>query len=99
MNDSNRQIYPSFTADMEVGNSSETLVGEGPMVYLRWSDSRGKTWGNPVGQTLGSSGEYLTSIQWNRLGMARDRVFELFWSAPVKTALNGAFIDAVPCRT
>lgn len=99
MNDSNRQIYPSFTADMEVGNSSGTLIGSGPMVYLRWSDTRGKTWGNPVGQTLGSSGEYFTSIQWNRLGMARDRVFELFWSAPVKTALNGAFVEAIACRT
>ena len=33
---------------------------------------------------------FLTTVIWNRLGMARDRVFKLQWSAPVKTALNGA---------
>lgn len=70
-----------------------------PMVSLRWSDDRGKSWGNPVMSTLGQTGETLTSIQFQRLGYSRDRVFELSWSAPVKTALNGAFVDAAPART
>jgi hypothetical protein len=43
---------------------------------------------------MGRGGEYDTSIVWWRLGMARDRVFELSWSAPIRTALNGAFVEA-----
>jgi hypothetical protein len=70
-----------------------------PMVWLRWSDDRGQSWGNPVMSSLGKTGEFLTSIQFQRLGYSRDRVFELSWSAPVKTALNGAFVDASPART
>jgi hypothetical protein len=68
-------------------------------VRLRWSDDRGRSWGNAVANTLGKAGEYLTSIQWQRLGYARDRVFELSWSAPVRTALNGAWVDVSRART
>jgi hypothetical protein len=88
---SNRVRYRSLILEMESGNgynNEEINVG------LKWSDNRGKTYGNPVFQSLGSEGEYITIMQWNRLGMARDRVFEVSWSPPVRTALNGAFIDA-----
>lgn len=63
-------------------------------VYLRWSDDRGKTWGNPLGISIGNLGQFLTSLKWRSLGYARNRVFELFWSCNTTTALNGAFIEA-----
>lgn len=73
------------------------LVSGGPktseLIFLEWSDDRGHTFGNPVGQKIGERGAYLTSVNWNRLGYARDRVFRLTWSVPVKTALQGAWID------
>lgn len=62
-------------------------------IYLRYSDTRGESWSNPIGDNFGATGEFLKSVQFQRLGMARDRVFELFWSAPVRTALNGAFVE------
>jgi hypothetical protein len=64
------------------------------MVSLRWSDDRGHTYGNPIMQSAGSAGEYLTSLQFQRLGMARDRVFEISWSTPAKRVLQGAWVDA-----
>lgn len=68
------------------------------LVWLEWSDDRGHSWGNPVSQPIGAAGKYLTSLQWQRLGYARDRVFRLTWSASVPTALQGAWIqvDATP---
>jgi hypothetical protein len=66
-------------------------VAQSPSLGLRWSDTRGQTFGNAVPQQF--STDPLSSYQWNRTGYARDRVFELFWSAAFKTALNGAFID------
>lgn len=89
---SNRIHYMEFIANMEVGNGIGTNVDV--PIFLRWSDTRGVSWGNPVKRSLGKEGQYLTSVQWRRLGMARDRVFELSWSAPVKTALLGAWVDA-----
>lgn len=64
------------------------------LIWLDWSDDRGHSFGNPVSQPLGNRGEYLTSVQWQRLGYARDRVFRLTWSLPVATALQGAFVEA-----
>lgn len=90
---SDRISYREFIANMEVGNGSNY---DPVPVFLRWSDTRGKSWGNAVSISLGLEGEYLTSLQWQRLGMARDRVFELSWSAPVKTALLGAWVQANP---
>jgi hypothetical protein len=96
--DGNRVLFRQFVADMEVGNGLPD-DSAAPEVRLRWSDDRGRSWGNAVANTLGKAGEYLTSIQWQRLGYARDRVFELSWSAPVRTALNGAWVDVSRART
>lgn len=96
--DGNRVMFRQFIADMEVGNGLPDDSAE-PEIRLRWSDDRGRSWGNWVVGSLGKVGEYLTSIQFQRLGYARDRVFELSWSAPVKTALNGAFVDVSRAAT
>lgn len=97
MNDAKRVSYPAFIADMECGLVAAVKDARGvaipPQVYLRWSDDRGKTYGNAVGRSLGETGKYQTFPTWRRTGRARDRVFELSWSIAGKTALNGAFID------
>jgi hypothetical protein len=88
--------YNSFDADMEVGT---ILDDSDPQISLSWSDNKGVSYGNPVMQSMGKIGEYLTTITWNRLGQARDRVFKLQWSTNNKTALNGGFIESTNART
>jgi hypothetical protein len=73
---------------------SETIETEGDIkVNLRWSDDKGASWSGSTARTFGAEGTYLTSLQWRRLGMARDRVFEISWSAPIETSLNGMSIQ------
>jgi hypothetical protein len=74
-------------------------VADPPKVFLRWSDDGGRTFGNPVGISMGDTGEYLTSHQWQRLGMGRRRIFEIFWSGATATSLQGAWIDATPAQS
>ncbi len=95
VDDGNRVMYRELIADFQVGEGDSH--GEVP-VYLRWSDTKGASWGNQVEESFGLEGDYLKSVQFQRLGMARDRVFELSWSAPVKTALNGAFVQPIPAN-
>lgn len=64
-------------------------------VFLEWSDDRGHSFGSPVGLPL-VRGEYIEMLRWQRLGYARDRVFRISWSAPIPTALQGAWIDVEP---
>ena len=98
MNDGKRVIYPGFVLDIEAATSMDTTVdpNNAPKVWLRWSDDRGRTWSNPIAQSLGATGQYLTQPQWSRTGMARDRVFEVFGTIPGRIAINGAFLDPEP---
>ncbi len=73
------------------------LFPSSPSLGLRWSDTRGLTWGNPVPQDFSTDPYW--QPQWNRTGYARDRVFELFWTAAYKTAVNGAFVEVLPLKT
>lgn len=95
--DGRRVKYKEFIADLEVGTDTGVIDNTNqvtpPVVSLRWSDDGGKTWSNPVTQTIGALGQYNTSTKWTRLGQGRNRVFELSWSCPTKTALNGAWIE------
>lgn len=93
-----RAYHRQFIADMEAGEGLPGDTAE-PEIRLRWSDDRGFSWGNAVAESLGKAGRYNSLIQWQRLGYARDRVYELSWSAAVKTALNGAYVDMRAGRT
>jgi hypothetical protein len=71
-----------------------TAAAVGNLISLRWSDDRGHSYGSLVSQPIGATGEYRKSLQWQRLGMCRDRVFEISWSTPMATALQGAWVTA-----
>jgi hypothetical protein len=78
LKDQKRISYSSFIADMEVGSA-----GDGDLLFLRWSDTRGKTWGTPISISMGGlTDNNYRSLIYRRLGMARDRVFELYWFFP-----------------
>jgi hypothetical protein len=95
-NDGQRMVFRKFQANVSVGNAAVTTAADDLKIFLTWSDSRGVSWGNPVGASLGATGEYLTSVQWQRLGMARSRVFRVHWTGPFETALLGAWVDVSP---
>jgi len=88
-----RVTYNLLMANIEVGTAPLAITAP---INLRWSNDKGKTWGPYMTKSLGLRGDYNIVPTWNRLGLARDRVFELSWSAPVKTALASVFIDAEP---
>ena len=98
LNELKRIIYRKFIADMQTGAQTDPTA-TAPVLSLRWSDDRGASWSNYVTQPLGAVGQFLQNIQFRRLGMSRDRVFELTWSSPVMTALNGAFVDVEACAS
>ncbi len=68
-------------------------------VNLRWSNTAGASWGSPVSRSLGKTGQFYTNLQWRRLGMGRNFIFELSWTAPTPEALTGAFIETSVSQT
>ncbi|MOA34001.1 hypothetical protein D3C78_1553440 [compost metagenome] len=97
LDESNRVMYRELVAAMEVGQGRADTFEDGEL-RLRWSDTAGADWGTSISLTLGARGEFKKSLQFNRLGYARDRVFELSWMANTKTALNGVFLRVEGAR-
>lgn len=93
--ENDRLIHKNFLLAMEVGNEMSSATNDNNYVSLRWSDNAGRSYGESVLQSIGPTGNYLASLQWNRLGLARDRVYEASWSAPVKTSIQGAYLEVV----
>lgn len=94
VSDGKRQFFSSFEADMEagVGNANDS----DPQAWLRWSDDGGNSWSATVTMSMGKVGESKKRMKRNRLGMGRDRVFEISTTAKAKVVLQGAFITAQP---
>lgn len=61
-------------------------------VSLRWSDDAGCTWSNQIVQSIGDMGEYDCNVQFRRLGLARNRVFELSYATHDPIPLTGAWV-------
>lgn len=67
--------------------------GSDPQVMIRWSDDGGRTWSNEKWRSLGRIGEFRKRVRLNRLGQARDRVYEYAISDPVRRTLILATTD------
>lgn len=91
MSEDRRVFYSQFELDLEPGLGT-TGQGENPQVMLRMSDDGGKTWGTEKMRSAGKKGEYGKRVQWNRLGSARRRVFEVTVSDPIPWRLTGAYL-------
>lgn len=88
----NRITHNALRAYMECGTEPDPN-NPAPVVLLFISDDGGKTYYDPIEMPLGAQGEYDAVAQATRLGQARNRVYELLWSANAKIALNGIYID------
>ena len=96
-------IYPdaTFTIDpfqtyvigqqATLANNSTTT---NPQAMLRWSNDGGSTWSKEYWVSIGKMGKYKNRAIWRRLGMARDRIFEVSITDPVNAVIVSANLKA-----
>jgi hypothetical protein len=70
------------------------IVGRGPLWTLRWSSDGGQTFSNGQARDGGQIGAYRRRLLWNRLGRARDRVYELEFSEACPARVIDAYLEA-----
>ncbi len=63
-----------------------------PEVMVRWSDDGGHVWSNERRATIGQVGDFEHRVVLRRLGVARDRVYEIKVTDPVAVRFISAFI-------
>jgi hypothetical protein len=71
-----------------------TTQGVDPQAMLRWSNDGGSTWSSEHWASIGKVGRYQNRAIWRRLGMARDRIFEVSITDPVKAVIVSANLKA-----
>jgi hypothetical protein len=69
-------------------------IGINPQAMLRWSNDGGSTWSNEHWAGIGRVGKYQNRIIWRRLGQARDRIYEVVVTDPVKAVIVSANLKA-----
>ena len=87
-----RVFYNRLTLDMTVGYTDS---GVAPSVEMRYSNDAGETWSAWSSRSTGKVGEYLTRVKWDRLGSARNRVFQFRCTDDCKASIMGWNVDKV----
>jgi hypothetical protein len=72
------------------GQITPTDVFYNPKAMLRWSNDGGSTWSKEYWQDIGQQGKYTHRAIWRRLGMSRDRIFEVVVTDPIKAVIVSA---------
>jgi hypothetical protein len=96
VNDFRRVYHKSLQLQFQPGVGLDgTQQGANPQAMLRWSNDGGSTWSAEHWVAVGKSGQYKNRAIWRRLGEARDRVYEVAVTDPVKWVLVSANLEAV----
>lgn len=85
-----RQFHDSLQVEFTPGVGLQSGQGSSPQAMLRWSNNGGFSWSNEHWQSIGAAGDVTNRAKWNRLGAARDRVYELNFTDPVPRDIIGA---------
>jgi hypothetical protein len=89
-----RVAHNSIMFDMQTGVGIVPVSqGNNPKAMLRWSDDGGHAWSSQRECPIGNIGQFKTRARFTRLGQARDRVYELSISDPVKVCILAAVIN------
>lgn len=96
-NEGERIFHKRLLLDMQGGLGNDDAPD--PDVMLSWSNNGGATWGNQITAKAGRVGQYKKRVFFNRLGQARDRVYEVVVSDPaVGWVLADAFLETEDSR-
>ncbi len=88
--DLKQQFYYQLQIQFQPGVGLQNGQGSNPQAMLRWSDDGGSTYGNIHTASIGQVGKYKNRCQFQRLGMARDRIFEVRVTDPVQRVIISA---------
>ena len=79
---------------MEGGVGDLSVTAGNPTVMLTISRDGGHTWGSELWTSIGELGHFHRRAEWRRLGWARDFVFKIRMTDPVKFVLIQGVVEA-----
>lgn len=92
--DRKRVYHNRYELDIEQGVGNTVDPGENPQIMLSWSDDGGRIF-KPLQlwHSMGKLGAYRKRLRWLRMGQARNRVYKLIVSDPVRRTIIASSAD------
>ena len=87
--------HQKLQLQFQPGVGLSTGQGSDPQAMLRWSHDGGSTWSNEHWRSIGKTGKYRNRAIWRKLGIARDNVYEVSMTDPVKAVIVSADLVAL----
>lgn len=88
-----RVFHRSLQIQFQPGVGLSTGQGSDPQMMLRWSNDGASTWSDYFNIPIGKIGKYKNRAIKRRLGYARDRVYEVTITDPVKAVIVSAELE------
>lgn len=85
-----RVTFNELQYSFEEGTGLTNGQGNDPQVMFQYSKDNGHSWSNEKWRSIGKTGKYKDRVRWLKLGEARDWVFRVRMSDPVKWVVLGA---------
>jgi hypothetical protein len=89
--DRKRVFFDSVRLDVTTGQVSS---GIDPVMEMRYSNDGGETWGEWQARSTGAIGQFAPPVRWDRLGQARDRVWQFRTTSDAKVSIIGLATQA-----
>ncbi len=97
--DRNRLRYDRLQLEFKPGSADASGTYSDPQAILSWSDDGGQTFSNDHYAPIGKVGQTTNRCIWRRLGISRDRVFQVVVSDPINRDITGASIQGSPYKS
>lgn len=91
--DYKQQFFDRLQIRFQPGVGLSVGQGSDPQAMLRWSNDGGSTYSSEHWKSIGRIGKYKDRVIWRRLGTARDRIFEVSITDPVKAVIISADLE------
>ncbi|HUY05001.1 MAG TPA: hypothetical protein VMV33_17115 [Rhodocyclaceae bacterium] len=89
-----RLFVTRFELDIEAGVGLTEGQGSNPVWMLDWSKDGGRTWSaQQQWRSMGRIGAFTQRLRWMRLGQARQWIFRLSCTDPVRRVIIGTYIE------
>lgn len=95
--DEERQVgHAALQVIFEHGVGLQSGQGDDPQAMLRWSNDNGRTYSSEHWRSIGKVGDHKARAVWRTLGRARDRVYEVAVTDPIKRVVVGIVLSLSP---
>lgn len=94
-----RMVHHELIVEFQAGSGLVTGQGSDPQAMLRYSDDGGHTWSSELWRSMGKIGEYAYRSRWTKLGIARERIYEVTVTDPIDVTIIKAYARVTPCAS